>query len=237
MTPARAALARRIGVVALIATLAGSNGLLFTRERSAEEERAEVHASLEAAHQAAEKGIAEVNGKLAQTKQELERAQQGLVAAREDSGKTEEKLTSERDDARKKAAALADKLGETEAERDRLKQHAGELDELMKRLQEKKVNVRRLAGIDLPPREEAQVLSVDRDRIPPVLVLRADTLDGLEEGDRLYLVRSPDGKPAITGHAIIERIDRARGLLSARIGKLESGEKVAVGDKFMTYAP
>lgn len=237
MTEARAALARRLGVVALIAVLAGSNGLMFTREREAEDDRASVHGDLEAAHRTAEKEMTEVNAKLGKTREDLARAEQGLATTREESSRTQEKITSERDDARKKAAALADKLGEAEAERDRLKQHAGELDDLVKRLHDRKVNVRRLAGLDLPPREEVQVLSVDTSRTPPVLVLRADTLDGLEEGDRLYLVRSPEGKPRETGHAIVERIDRTRSLLSARIGKLEPGEKLVVGDKLVTYAP
>jgi len=243
-TPQARTLSRRLLPVALVAALAGSNGLFLVRERAANDESAQARSDTEAAHRGTGEAVKDVQAKLDTAKRDLAAAEHSLDAtavslasAKDDATRTESKLASERDDAKKKAAALADKLGEAEAERDRLAKHAAELDDLVKRLADRKLDVRRLAGLDAPPREEAEVVAIDEKRVPPVLVLRTDTLDGLEEGDKLFLVRSPDGKARQTGHAIVESVDRDRGLLAARIGKLDQGEKISVGDKLRTYPP
>jgi predicted RNase H-like nuclease (RuvC/YqgF family) len=238
---ARRILLGRLLPVGLVAALSGSSGLLLVRERAARDEASEARDAVAAAHRATDDAVAAERRKLEAARSELAAATQSLEAARRSGDAHASELAragAEREDARKKAAALADRLGEVEAERDRLKQHADELDTLMKALETRKLNVRRLAGLEGPPRQEVEVLSVDDKRTPPVLILRADTLEGFEEGDALYVVRpAASGGVHTTGRATVERVDHERGLLRAVIAKLDSGEKVSIGDKLTTYVP
>jgi hypothetical protein len=258
-------LASRVLPVALIALLAGSNGIFFLQDVNARAALADARRDADAAHGATETAVSAERSRLDDARRALEDAKRELAVAEErvrsatSSGATDvhklvadrdearkkaaalgervASLEGERDDAKTKAAALADRLGEVEADRDKLKRHADELDELMKLLAAKKLNARRLAGIEGPPREEAEVVSLDERRTPPVLVLRADTLEGIEEGDKLFVVRTVDGKKHEAGHAVVDKVDRTRGLLSATIARLAAGEKIGVGEKLLTYAP
>lgn len=247
-------LARRVIPPLLIAALAGTSGLFFVQDRGLRDERDQAQRDVAAAHKATGDAVEAERSKAVSVRRDLEEAKVQLLAAEErlrsaqSSGATDgekfQRLVQERESARadldaakKKAAALADRLGEVESERDRIKKHAEELDELMKLLDKKKVNVRRLAGLEGPPREEVEVVSVDERRTPPMLVLRAETLDGLEEGDKLYVVRTADGKKREVGHALIDKVDKVRGYVGATVGKLAAGEKIAVGEKLTTYQP
>jgi predicted RNase H-like nuclease (RuvC/YqgF family) len=213
---------------------------------------------LAASHREKDEAVAAERGKVDDARRAVEKAQADLAAVEErlrtaeSSGSADlKRLVAERDEARTKLeeakakadeqkvklAALADKLGEVEGERDKLKKHADELDSLMKTLADKGINVRRLAGLEAPPNVDVEVVSVDDRRTPPVLILRAESLDGFEEGDKLYVVRTGDGKRREAGRVLVDKVDRARGLLSGTVSKLSAGEKISVGEKLTTAPP
>jgi len=244
--PVRSRLPYIIGTI-LVGGLGASNTAVYVRgrEHDAASQRtvSDLESRAKAAGEMAEKARVDLEGaraRLADTEARLAAAvESGTAGAAEATRLRTERdgLLRSLDDAEKKASALAGQLDAVSAERDKAKKHADELDEVMKLLAAKKVNARRLAGLDAPPRLEAEVLSLDESREPHVLVLRTPNLDGIEEGDKLYLCRAGEGKARETGHAIVERVDRTRGLLSARIGRLDPGEKIVVGDKLTTYSP
>ncbi|MBI3723627.1 hypothetical protein HY251_06695 [bacterium] len=246
--PAPASLLRRAVPLVLLGALAGGNAWFFQRDLVSRQDLRDAVSQKKDADdraRAAVQRVAEEAEALRAEKAALERAKVALALAErggsEQLGKAREDLAL----SQKRAAELADRLGEAEARLDEARKaraeaerHARDLDALMDALKKKKINPRRLAGLEAPPRAEVEVVRTDERSVPPVLVLRLeDGQDGFEEGDVLYLTRTKDGRPFEAGRAVLERVDLERRLLSARVTKLDAGEKVSVGERLTTYPP
>jgi chromosome segregation ATPase len=234
-------LVRRLAPVALVAVLGGGAVTVFQRDVIVRDELAATRAARDDAEQRVGQAAADLRAgrdELARAAKERERLEGELESARRGSSDELERVRAEKANLEKKVADLADRLGEAEAGRAAAEKHARELDEVMDALRHRRINARRLAGLESPPRLDTEVVSEDDGRVPPVLVLRARAgLAGLEEGDVLYLVRASDGREREVGRAAVERVDSERRLLQARVVHLDAGERISVGDRFTTYPP
>jgi hypothetical protein len=232
----------------LLGALAAGNAVFFQREQGLRRAAGDADAARRDADERAGRAADEARAakemargeqdELDKAKAALAAAEQRVAAAQRGDSEQLARAKGDLDAAKKRVALLEDQLGEMKARAAAAERKAGELESLVGALVKKKINVRRLAGLDPPPRVEAEVVSTDDKSVPPVLVMRLeDGVTGIGEGDVLYLARTREGKQAEAGRAVIERLERDRGLLSARITRLDPDEKVVVGDRLSTYPP
>jgi len=233
-------LVRRLAPLALLAAFGGGDAWLFQRDVANRDELARASAvRLEL-----DRKLADATAQLGSDRAALEGARADrdrlaadLESARRGGSEELDRVKAEKAALERRIADLADRLGEAEAARATAEAHGKQLDELVAALARRRINARRLAGLEAAPRLAAEVVNMDERRVPPVLVLRADvSLAGVEEGDVLY-VAAPGDKPRESGRAVVERIDFDHGLLQARVTRLDSGVKIAVGDRLTTYPP
>jgi chemotaxis protein histidine kinase CheA len=247
VAPVARSLVGRIVAAVLVGGLGTSTGVTYVSGKKTREELASVRAEreqLEAKASAASELARKTQDAERETGKALDEARAALAQAEERVKAADAKgaaetsaALAEKAAAEKRIAELTDRLGQSDAARKAVEAHAKELDDLMELCRQKKVNVKRLVGLDAPPRVDLEVVETVTRGVP-VLVLRAEgSLDGFEEGDKLYLTRQVEGRARETGQAVLEKIDRGNRLLSARVSRLDAGERVNVGDRLQTYPP